>query len=47
MTRIVTLRDSRTNSREGLQSYDGLDCRVVLQAPGVEDRVHIVDVAGT
>jgi hypothetical protein len=34
-------------SREGLQSYDGLDCRVVLQAPGVEDRVHIVDIAGT
>ncbi|DAC13959.1 MAG TPA: hypothetical protein D7H73_01775, partial [Candidatus Poseidoniales archaeon] len=34
-------------SRDGLQSYDGLDCRVILQAPGVEDRVHIVDVAGT
>ncbi len=34
-------------SREGLQSYDGLDCRVILQAPGVEDRVHIVDIAGT
>ncbi|MEC8548231.1 MAG: hypothetical protein VXY31_02810 [Candidatus Thermoplasmatota archaeon] len=31
-------------SREGLQSYDGLDCRVILQAPGVEDRVHIVDI---
>ena len=34
-------------SREGLQSYEGLDCRVVLQAPGVGERVHIVDVAGT
>ena len=34
-------------SREGLQSYDGLNCRVILQAPGAEDRVHVVDVAGT
>lgn len=34
-------------SREGLQSYDDLTCTVTLKAPGIDDRTHIVDVAGT
>ena len=25
-------------SRDGLQSYNGLDCKVLLQAPGIQDR---------
>ena len=34
-------------SRDGLQSYDGLECKLLLQAPGIQDRAHSIDVAGT
>lgn len=34
-------------SRDGLQSYDGLECKVLLQAPGIQERAHSIDVAGT
>ena len=34
-------------SRDGLQSYNGLDCKVLLQAPGIQDREYSIDVAGT
>ncbi|MED5303177.1 MAG: hypothetical protein VYD89_02025, partial [Candidatus Thermoplasmatota archaeon] len=34
-------------SRDGLQSYDGLECKLLLQAPGIQDRSHSIDVAGT
>ena len=34
-------------SRDGLQSYDDLECKVLLQAPGIQERAHSIDVAGT